>query len=586
VDVETTSFDDKVKAFHPFNGHRIVGVAIGTPDKQWYLPLRHREGGNLPLEPTLKWLRETLATRNIINHNVKFDGRFLAVDGIKTGPLADTMVLARLVDNTRWSYSLDSLSRDMLNETGKDKAVKAYLKSIKSVDYGRVPADIMGPYAMRDIELTAKLYKHLLHRLPPESAEVWETEKNLTPILLESEIAGVKINVRRLKEYSKICCEKLLALGEQIPCDPSSEESLTAYIVGELGLTPTAFTPKTGRPSWTQDSFMAMKHPIGKVLAEYSRYSYFLGSVTGWAERLDENGFLHPDFRQSGTDTGRMSVADPNTQGAMEEALQLIESGESIVGWDYSQEEWRIFAHYSNDAKIMNMFKASRDVDFHQNLATDLGIERDWGKTLNFAFLFGMGKKKLLANLVALLVANSGLLVFLQNKSGKKELPDIAEWIYAQYHAKYPSIRQFSYRVMNLVKSRGFIKNFFGRVYNFQDRGGYMAVNYVIQGSAADLLKHKLVEMYPAMKKLGGQLLITRHDDMYYRVPAGAEVEALKIGTAILEDTHFRVPIIAVAKVSAGALGRSEKVGEINNKNVKAAMKKSLIFEQFSFDSK
>ena len=159
-DVETTSFDDKIEAFNPFQGHRILGVAFGILNgkEQWYLPVRHSHNpeDNFPMEVYKRWFPDFMQTgRTVVGHNIKFDARFWHFDGVTvTGKLLCTMVMARV-----WKSDLPSLTLDYLSGGGKDKTVKKLVKKMKTKDYGRVPIPIMGPYAEKDIIETRKLYK-------------------------------------------------------------------------------------------------------------------------------------------------------------------------------------------------------------------------------------------------------------------------------------------------------------------------------------------------------------------------------------------------------------------------------------------
>ena len=152
VDIESTSFNDAEKGYHPFNGHRICGVGVGTPDgRTWYLPLRHaplREAGNLPLEGALAWLKDLgRRERTWVGHNIKFDARFFYVDGVElSGVLQDTVCLARLVNALRFSAQLEVLSKEYLppDECKDATRVKQELTARKTQDYGRIPVDILG----------------------------------------------------------------------------------------------------------------------------------------------------------------------------------------------------------------------------------------------------------------------------------------------------------------------------------------------------------------------------------------------------------------------------------------------------------
>src|SRR3990167_9707987 len=154
VDVETTSFDDKVEAFNCFQGHRIAGFAFGTLDKDssvsYYLPIRHWEG-NFNFKNAIKYMKDIIeSAKSITNHNIKFDAKFWRKDGINdTCPLIDTMVLGRLVKNDFFDYKLETLVLYYLKKYKKD-AAKQWCNTNKTKDYGKIPVEIIGPYACND----------------------------------------------------------------------------------------------------------------------------------------------------------------------------------------------------------------------------------------------------------------------------------------------------------------------------------------------------------------------------------------------------------------------------------------------------
>jgi len=590
VDVETTSFDKEEKAFKPFNGHRIAGVAIGTVDgkQQWYLPLRHHSGveknENINLEVGLRWFKDVMESgRDIINHNIKFDGRFWHQDGITVkGELKDTMVLARLVHNRLPAYNLDYLSKAFCGiDSGKDNTVKAYCKSIKSKDYGDAPASMMGKYAERDVKITADLYNALSRKLPDISKEIWEIEYKLTKHLLESEIIGVPLDIQRLKTSYRDALRDLLMVHEQIneiageETDPMSNTYLSKLLTGKFGIKPKAFT-KTGKAQWNKMAFETLDHPIGKPLARYKDIDHFISAYCkGWITRVGEDGRLHADFWQSGTKTSRLSCHDPNLQNVPLEAeihVRVDEETYGLVMADYSQMEYRIFGHYTKDEAILGEYNKNPYMDFHGHLAGMLGVDRQFAKQLNFSFIYGMGKKKLIANLAGLIALKAGddkemaerMRTYLTGAGTAtaqrakqldlSETTQLAEKVYADYHRKFPSIRQFQTKVNDAVKRRGWVKNWFGRRYVFEPGSPvHQAVNYLIQGSAADCFKTRLVSLFrEVIPNYPGVSLLTQvHDSVIFMVPKEMMVDFAIDMQKCLEDTPmFRVPMLADIKVA------------------------------------
>lgn len=589
VDVETTSFDDNQAALRPFNGHRVAGYAFCTLDGKdaWYLPIRHRNDPteNCDFCKAQQFIASLLGSgRNIVNHNIKFDMRFWHQDGLSVkGNVSDTMALARLCDNDLFSYSLASLSGGK-----KLDLPHSYCKEKGTKDYGRVPVAIMARYAATDensdVRLTAKLYSQLLQKLPDSSKGVWDIEVRLTKQLARSEISGIPVDQAALKEEYIRSLRRMVEIqgtisvqvGRQV--DLNRQADLNWLLMEKLGIKAKSFT-KTGRPQWNATTLKATNDPTCSMVAEYSHLVHFSGTYCqGWLERLGDDGLLHPNFRQAGTRTGRMSCGDPNFQNVPAEAEIFVTPfpGDVILGWDFSQIEYRVFAHYANDQRIIDMYSKDRTTDFHQGLANLLGVDRQFAKSLNFAFLYGMGKQKLLrliAGICALkaedLNMKEKLRSFLSGGGGASadkaaalnidEFTDIATNIYDQYHRQVPTIRQLQRRVADAIVGRGWLRNFMGRVYRIDQKGIHRGVNYLIQGSCADIFKERLatvMEKFPDLK-----LLTNVHDACYFSVKREIAEELFRQVDPVLTDVSgLRVPLMVEGKASSKNWGTVVKV--------------------------
>ncbi len=601
IDCETTSFQDNVLGGNPFQGARAFSWAITTcePEREkrqrYYLPLRHRgPGKNAPLKPALAWLKKTLERPGLqtLAHNAKFDHKHLWVDGIWTqGPILDTMIVARLVDCYAPSLRLESLAQKYLGTGKESPVVKAYLKSIGAKDYALVPLSIMAKYAVEDADLTVDLWHLLGKKLPEASKQILEIETRLTRQLLKAEIRGMAVDVKKIKQtYAsslrsmlEIAADVAQEIGEDV--DIGSPTEISKLMLGTLGISPKTFTP-TGKPQWTAAALKTCGHPIGAKIAEYKHLKHFSSTYCkGWLERLDGSGRIHGTFHQPGTKTGRMSSKDPNLQNIPPEGEAFVAPSDGcvILGWDYSQLEYRVFAHYANDEKILAMYRSDAKTDFHQALADMLGIPRQAAKTINFAFLYGMGLPKLLTSIAALLAdrevvgADSAMVDRLRalTPTGRaagctgpltaEELPAIAKAIYNQYHGRMPSIRQLRQQVETNFRVRGFIRNLYGREYRVPGWAIFRLLNALVQGSAGDLVKERMVtlleEFTPNRPDQDGiHLLTTVHDSLYLDVPTKDAERVLARGTEILEDVLLRVPLKVDAAASATTWAAARKV--------------------------
>lgn len=608
VDVETVSHSDYDHG-HAFDGKaKIAGWALATNDQTWYLPVRHRDaitvkqGGNLPADRVAQYMCDLTKNRTVRNHNIKFDQKFWTQEGVKPPRVEDTMVLARLIECDRFQYSLEALARDYLGKKKGTDSVHEWLEGLKNKknektpkDYGLVPIRILGPYAELDARLTYDLGEMLERKLRPEAKQVWETETRLTWWMSHWECKGIPVNVTRIKETWRSCLRRQLQLQQELneivgwEFDPSSDSHVTRFLVGDRKVVPKAFTKKMHRPQWNGMALRTLEGDdktkrAGALIAEFRNLQAFAGSFCeGWLKRVGVDGRMHCDFRIAGTATGRLSCADPNMQNVSPRAENFVEvaPGRVIVAWDYSQIEYRIFGHYTGDPVIVNEYKTNPDADFHGFLAGVLGVDRQFAKQLNFSFLYGMGKEKLLRNLAGILTlkadesdemrekmrlmaygAGTSISERAKQLSASEETKLMAERIYANYHSKFPSIRALQKRVRNCIESRGWIKNFFGRVYDLPTEAVHKGPNYLIQGTAADLFKNRLLAMFEELSPRFDFNMVTNvHDSVILDVAADQAREFYEEGTKILEaDLGFRLPIKAEGKVSTKTWGTVEKV--------------------------
>lgn len=595
VDIETTSGNKNEVGLDFYKDSvQICGWGISTIEEQeedrkaFYLPIRHNLDlmsplKNVDISKATEWLKEHVFTKTLINHNIKFDMRFAWKDGLyPEKDLICTTTMGRIVNNEFMELSLDYLCKFYFQEGKSNAELKAYLKSIKSKDYGDVPIDIMARYNCQgDLRQTVNLYHRLKKDIPIESLELWQTEIKLTKVLLHAEVMGVKVDHKKLNEnYTKTIDEVMESLekiqsigGPRTAClNPNSSKSIKKFLFSEYGLTPKRKTKK-GTLSWDHNELVASRHPVAIEIANYSKATHFLSTYCdGYQKRVSVKGFLHGNFNQFGTNSGRLSSSDPNLQNANKLAGEVLccHDGDIIFAYDYSQIEYRIVAHYGNDERIIKAYNENPFVDFHQTIADLLGIPRQSGKTVNFALIYGAGKPKLLLMLMVNIINNrkdtemiKKLFSFLdiydetQMQLTESKVSYIANRIYDKYHAQIPMIRILQRQIRERVFSKRQLRNFYGRIYRFPDPAfHYVGLNRLGQGTAGDFVKRKLVEVgekffpeKPSAKSI--KLLTTIHDSLFLSVPKErATYELYKEIKDTLEDRKtFRVPITATGKI-------------------------------------
>jgi len=534
IDLETC--DPQLKELGSGNvvgrGH-IAGIGIAVEGWQGYFPIGHSQGGNLDKNLIKGWLQDICKRedKTFIFHNAMYDVCWLRSFGIEIkGKIVDTMIAASLINENRLSYRLDSLAKEYCH-IGKDEkvlqaAAKEYGLDAKA-EMWKMPAMFVGQYAERDAESTLKLWQVLQREIyAQELTHVFDLETKLFPCLVDMRFKGVPVNLEKadkikkhLESEEKKILNKIKHLTG-IDVEIWAAASI-AKVFDQLNL-PYDKTEKTGKPSFTKNFLQNHPHETAKAIADARElnkaHTTFIDTITKHAV----NGRIHADINQirsddGGTVTGRFSMSNPNLQqiparhkdlGPMIRSIFIPENGCVWGSFDYSQQEPRILVHY---AKLQNLTGVDSIVeaygagnaDFHQAVADLAGIERKQAKTINLGLMYGMGKNKLMAEL--------GLL--------KEE----AEKLIQQYHQKAPFVKQLMDAVSRKANDRGKIRTLQGRVCHFdlwqpsqfgihkplpleqarKEYGEplkraftYKALNRLIQGSAADMTKKCMVDLY------------------------------------------------------------------------------------------
>ena len=522
------------------NEGEIIGVAVAVEGWSGYFPFAHREG-NLPRQKVLEWTKEICALpATKIFHNAMYDVCWLKAYDIKiNGHIIDTMVMAALVDENRYSYSLNSLCYDHLgevkDETALNSAAEDWGVNPKSEMY-KLPAMYVGSYAEKDAELTLKLFKYLSVEIRDENLiEVFDLETRLFPCLIEMKAKGVRVDVER----AHLLKTKLSGEEKQLLLEVKKETGIDVQIMAarsvakvfdKLGL-PYERTAKSRAPSFTKNFLQVHKHPLVKCIAKAREINKAHTTFIDTIIKYQHKGRIHADINpvrgeRGGTVTGRFSYSNPNLQqvparnkdlGPLIRSLFLPERNHTWGCFDYSQQEPRLVVHYAaaspklrEDEEVKNIVERfkNNNVDFHQTVADMADIERIQAKTINLGLFYGMGKAKLQAEL--------GL--------GSKEE---AEKLFDKYHSRVPFVKDLMTNTSRDSQRNGYITTLLGRRCRFDSweenafrperltspmtweeanaKFGennirraytYKALNKLIQGSAADMTKKAMLDLY------------------------------------------------------------------------------------------
>ena len=548
IDLETRDPDLKTMGSGSVIGNgEVVGIAVAVPGRKYYFPIAHGSGPNMDRKKTLEWFKDILASDAIkIFHNAMYDVCWIRSMGFKiNGLIVDTMIAASLIDENRFRYDLNSLSWDYLghgkNEVALNEEAKSRGLDPKS-EMWKLPAMYVGSYAEKDAELTLELWqifkKEIIHQ---DIESICNLETDLFPCLVDMRFLGVRVDSNKaslLKQELETEEKKiLLAISKETTIEPQIWAARSiAKVFDKLSL-PYERTAKTNSPSFTKNFLQEHEHPVVKMIARAREINKAHTTFIDTILRYEHKGRIHADINQirsdqGGTVTGRFSYSNPNLQqlparnkdlGPMIRSLFLPDEGRTWGCFDYSQQEPRLVVHYASLYKfpsvndVIDNYENDAAADFHQTVADMAEIPRTQAKTINLGLFYGMGKAKLQAELGV-------------SKDKAAELFD-------QYHAKVPFVKQIMNAASNRAQERGQIRTLLGRLCRFhlwepnqfgmhkalpheealREHGPgikraytYKALNKLIQGSAADMTKKAMLDLY----KEGIVAHIQIHDEL------------------------------------------------------------------------
>ena len=559
IDVETR--DPNLKRNGPgwpTGDGEVVGYAIAVDGWSTYIPIRHFGGGNLDEKIVNRWLKKVFeCPADKIMHNAQYDLGWIKQMGFTVnGRIIDTMIIASLLDENRFSYSLNALAYDLLNKTKSEKGLNAAAQEFgvdPKAEMWKMPAMYVGPYAEADAELTLELWNYFSVKLTQE--DLWgvaNLELDLLPCLVDMTMRGVRVDVNRvertrdslLKREREVMKElkRVTGTGVEIWAAQSLAKSFD-----NLGID----YPKTqkGAPSFTKLFLQEHSHPVAKLIVEARNLNKTSGTfINSIMKHCHADGRIHSHINQlrsddGGTVSGRISMRNPNLQqipardpiyGPMIRSLFLPEENEQWAAIDFSQQEPRILVHYAHvygktrgiplegASEFVQAYNEKPETDFHSLVAEMASIPRKQAKTINLGLIYGMGVNKM-----------------------SEELDidvDEAKVLVKQYHARVPFVKGLMSGVMNRLNDKtsgGALRSLEGRKCRFDSwepdtfamnkalpfkeavaaygpttrlkrAFTYKALNRLIQASAADMTKKAMVQLH----KMGKLPLLQIHDEL------------------------------------------------------------------------
>lgn len=601
VDVETNGLDS-------FGYNQICGIGLGEPNHKGlsqYYPIRHHQGENLDwglVEELISVLNQLV--KNYIGYNIKFDLHFLEKEGLEvlSKKLIDVIVMVRLIEHSDTKeLALTPTGKRNYGEeaVAYDIETKKLLKSNKwNKDFSLAPPEMLGDYCKKDVLLTARIYTDYLNKIQKtQQLKIFELECDLTKVLYKMEQRGISID----KQYAKTTRESIISRLENVQQEIHtlagqefniSSPKQIGEVFNNMGIESPVKTPK-GQDSWNEAALININHRMAGLIRQYRTIDKLRSTYIDPYLEVDT---MHTNFCNWGTATGRLSSREPNLQNIPRNHFKLVEPllddkgiqgmkdkiaaivgqkgitmedelsndvlgtwsfigdesyddndktqiairrlfiprpNYTLVGFDYQQMEVRVFMSYFRN-EIINAILNKDDVDFHgeaAKLAFNINEDdeqykfyRQMAKAITFGTIYGIGNKKL-----------SQQLGTTPKEAGKYK---------KQYFEGMKGSKDFFDKVIQTVESRGWIKNRYGRKYLINKDFAYKGVNYLVQGTSADLLSERMLEVDKYLEPKKSNMLLQVHDEIICEIH-NTELDSVPYEIRdLLQTNSLNIPLV------------------------------------------
>jgi len=523
---------------------RLVGMSFSVkPNQAFYLPLRHDYPGapqQLSKENAFQILDPVLTDPKIrkIGQNIKYDYIVLQKEGLTLeGIDLDTMVLSYLLEPNWGKHNLNKLALDYL-QTKTISYEEVVGKGKNELTMNAVDVDRVAPYACQDADVALKLGEKLWPEVKEKKLDSLyrEIERPLINVLADMETWGVRIDPERLKELSEELQESLDRYERKIfeisgeKFNINSPSQLAHILFEKLGLPASRRTKKTKgySTSVTALQYLAANNPVAQYALDFRQLAKLKSTYADALPLLihPETGRIHTSYNQTVAATGRLSSSDPNLQNIpargewgqrFREAFIPVRE-HFFLAADYSQIELRVLAHLSEDPGLIETFL--KDQDIHQETAHKVfgdssalfpEEQRRKAKIINFSIIYGATAFSLARELRS-------------SNSDAQQFIDL-------YYEKYPKVNEFLEKSVRDAQNKGFAETLFGRKrqvpeLRHKDRavqqfGRRIALNTPIQGTAADLMKKAMIDIWQEIRTQGfnTKMILQVHDELVFEVP-------------------------------------------------------------------
>lgn len=596
IDVET--YDPNMKTLGPGwarNDGHLVGISVGTVDgNNWYFPMRHEiePENNLDPEHVLNWARDNLCNKHQakIGANIMYDIGWLEQEGVHVkGKLYDVQYAEALLDEHARSYALERLGQVHLNEGKESNELYEWCSKFyggkpnggQRANIHRAPARLVGPYAESDASLPMRIFLAQYPLLIQQNLlELFEMECDLIPMLMAMRFKGVRVDLNVAERVRDELRDEELKMQQELnqaagrTVDVYSGESIAAaFDSHKLTYPRTAL----GAPSFVKEWLLNHDSEIAQKISAVRRADKTRSTfVEGYILDKNVDGRLHCQFHplrsdSGGTVSGRYSSSMPNLQnipardpilGPLIRGMFVPDEGcDTWVKIDYSQIEYRLLSHYAlgeGADRIRQLYNDKPETDFHEATqalileVSGMDIGRKATKNVNFGLVYGMAQGRLARQL--------GL-----SKAASNDL-------FGAYHAGSPFVKQTFEHYVREAQQAGVITTLLGRrarfelyetlngysdaypfdeavsIYGQVKRAyGHKALNRLLQGGAADLMKKAMLDLYNSgiLDDIGMPHL-TVHDELDWSIDKETQMKYFPEAIRIMQDAiPLKIPVLA-----------------------------------------
>lgn len=542
---ESIAFDTETSHLNPMIA-QIVGISFSIQSgSAWYVPIGHSAGNQLQLDTVIEQIKPIFENpyKQLCAHNANYDLMILSKYNISVANLCfDTMVGAHILNNP--SLGLKNLTQSLLG-IEMQPITELIGTGKKQISFADVPIDQAYPYAAADADCTFQLWEYFKPQIDSSYAEpiMEQIEIPLIPVIVEMQRNGITLEKASLENMSFELQSDMDVLHESIishaghALNINSPSQLSEVLFNELDLPKTKKT-KTGYSTDANSlEFLKKSHPIVEQILNYRELSKLKSTyVDALPNMINPNTMrVHTSYNQTGSITGRISSSEPNLQNIpvrsergrkVRNAFIASTTNSLLFAADYSQIELRVLAHLSQDPGLLSAFHNGEDI--HSSTASlmfEVALDkvdsemRRIAKVLNFGVIYGLSAHGITQ----------------QTGFSREEGNNFIK----TYFDKYPGIQNYLDEIKTFARDNGYVETLMGRRryvpdihasnFNVRSAAERISINMPIQGTAADIMKLAMINVYNTLENtdLQSKILMQVHDELVFEVP-NEEIEPLK----------------------------------------------------------